>query len=120
MHIRLITLNLLLGTGLTTLAAAPTLAQAVNNADALKDFKTESTDPFSNRGGDSYGGVFDLIHKVIQGTPDNTTFQAEQQQNLDEAAVNFKALQRQRLQPNGQAQATTPALPGPVKPVVTP
>jgi hypothetical protein len=119
MHIQLITLNLLLGAGLTTLAAAPSLAQVVNNADALKDFKTESTDPFSNRGGDNYGGVFDLIHKVMQGSPDNAAFQAEQQQNLDDAATNFKALQRQRLQPTA---ATTPAAtaPTPTLPIATP
>ncbi len=118
MNIRLITLNLLLGTGLAILAAAPALAQAVNNADALKDFKTESTDPFSNRGGDNYGGLFDLIHKVMQGSPDSAAFQAQQDQNLDEATAAFKALQRQRLQQPAQTQATTP--PQPATPVVTP
>jgi hypothetical protein len=114
MNLRLISLNLLLGTGLATLAAAPTLAQAVNNADALKDFKTENTDPFSNRGGDGSNGVFDLIHRVMQGTPDTAAFQAQQQQNLDDAAAAFKEMQRQRLQPAAQPPTAPPA------PVATP
>jgi hypothetical protein len=119
MNIKLIGLNLVMGVGFATLVAAPTMAQAVNNADALKDFKTESTDPFSNRGGDNYGSMFDLMHRIMQGSPDSEAFKAQQQENLDSAAANFKELQRQRLlQQNASGQqANTPS---PTTPVVTP
>ena len=107
--IRLIAINLLVGAGLAILSATSAGAQAVNNADALKDFKTESTDPFSNRSGDNYGGVFDLIHRVMQGTPDAAAFESQQDQNLDDAAIAFKAMQRQRLAQPAPAQATPTA-----------
>jgi hypothetical protein len=113
MNIKLVAFNLLVGAGLASIVAAPVMAQSANSADALKDFKTESSDPFSNRGGDSYNGIFDLIHRVMQGSPDSATFQAQQQQNLDDAAAAFKQMQKQRLEAQ-QPQATSPA------PVVTP
>ena len=78
----------------------PSLAQnsgGANSIQPLQDFQTQdSRDPFSNRGNGM--GVLDLIHRARLGTLRNMDeFTSEQRQNLNDAAAEFRAKQRQSL-----------------------
>lgn len=83
--------------------------------EPLQDFDSEqNTDPFSSKDdGNGFGGVFDLMHRAQMGSMLNSDELSNQQnENLDAAAAQFRARQRQRLQ--GQQQAT------PANPATTP
>ncbi|WP_449417444.1 hypothetical protein [Phormidium nigroviride] len=71
---------------------------AQNSAQPLQDFQTQdSTDPFSGRGNGM--GIFDLIHRSRLGTLRNMDeFSSEQQQNLNDAAAEFREKQRLLLE----------------------
>ncbi len=101
-------LNILIGLGMASLIARPSIAQ-VTNVDPFKDTQSKDglSDIFSNRNDGSTTGVLDLIQRVIRGGTNSGDFQAEQQQNLDDAAARFKAQQRQRIQ--GQPSSVAPA-----------
>jgi uncharacterized protein HemX len=78
----------------------PTWAQnssGANSAAPLQDLQTQdNTDPFSTRGG---MGVLDLIHRSQLGVSRNMNeFQSEQRQNLNDAAAEFRAKQKQLLE----------------------
>lgn len=78
----------------------PTWAQnssGSNSAAPLQDLQTQdNTDPFSSRGG---MGVLDLIHRSQLGVSrDLNEFSLEQHQNLNDAAAEFRAKQRQLLE----------------------
>jgi hypothetical protein len=78
----------------------PTWAQnssGANSAAPLQDLQTQdNTDPFSSRGG---MGVLDLIHRSQLGVSrDLNEFSLEQRQNLNDAAAEFRAKQRQLLE----------------------
>jgi len=78
----------------------PTWAQnssGSNSAAPLQDLQTQdNTDPFSSRGG---MGVLDLIHRSQLGTGRNMDeFRWEQRKNLNDAAAEFRAKQRQLLE----------------------
>lgn len=92
-----------------------TWAQATP-VNPLEDFdpQANSDDPFSTgKEQDSFGGVYDLIHRAQRGNIRSIQdFSTEQNENLDAAAAEFRARQRQRIQ--GQGQATQ------VNPVTTP
>ena len=93
----------------------PSWADTASEANPLKDFERQSTnDPFAvDTEQDSFGGVYDLIHRAQRGNIRSADdFSTEQNQSLDEAAAGFRAKQRQLIQ--GQPQAT------PVNPVSTP
>lgn len=68
----------------------------------LEDLQTQDNrDPFSSRGNGQMGGVMDLIHNAMLGPSKSMAdFSAEQQENLDDAAAQFRSQQQQRL--NGQ------------------
>lgn len=76
-----------------------TLAQSLET-DPSQDYQRQNgADPFSGGSTGQTFSPFDLIHRANLGSdrdPDEVS--AEQQQNLDSAAAEFKALQRQRLQ----------------------
>jgi len=73
----------------------------------------ENSDPFSGTSEQSTFGIFDLIHRATLGNNRSVAdYTAEQDQNLDNAAAQFRTLQRQRIL--GQQQAT------PANPVATP
>ncbi len=103
-------LNLLIGLGMASLIARPSIAQ-VTNVDPFSDTQSKDglSDIFSNRN-DSSGAstsVLNLIQRLTTGGTNAADFQAQQQQNLDDAAAQFKAQQRQRIQ--GQPSSVTPA-----------
>ncbi len=102
-----VTLNLLIGLGMASLMARPSIAQ-VTNVDPFKDTQSRDglSDIFSNRNDGSTNGVFDLIQRVIRGGTNSGDFQAQQQQNLDDATAQFRAQQRQRIQ--GQQPQAVP------------
>ncbi len=91
-----------------------TLAQVngSSSANPLQDFQTkDSSDPFSDRGGGL--NVLDLIHRSQLGNLRSLEdFSAEQHQNLNDAAAEFRAKQRQLLQqqstPAAQTEGVTP------------
>jgi hypothetical protein len=91
------------------LMAQPSLAQ-LNTVDSYSggDVNQNNTDPFS-RGGGSGFNMFDLIHQANFGT---FNWNAEQQnQQLDEAALEFRRRQERELQNNGQLGTTPQNLP---------
>ena len=92
-------LHLLLGASLAALIAQPSIAQ-VTNVDPFKDTQSKDglSDIFSNRNDGSSSGVFELMQRIIRGGTNPADFQAQQQQNLDDAAAQFRAQQRQRIQ----------------------
>lgn len=72
----------------------------------------QNSDPFSGNSEQDSFGVFDLIHRATLGSNrSQNEYSSEQNQNIDTAAAQFRALQRQRI--SGQ-QAT------PANPVATP
>ena len=101
-------LNLLIGLGMASLIARPSIAQ-VTNIDPFKDTQSKDglSDIFSNRNDGSTTGVFDLIQRIVRGGTNPADFQEQQQQNLDDAAAQFRAQQRQRIQ--GQQPQTVPS-----------
>ncbi|MEG4027928.1 MULTISPECIES: hypothetical protein [unclassified Microcoleus] len=84
-------------------------ASGLNNAQPLQDFQTQdNTDPFSGRSSGS--GIFDLIHRSkLGGGRSMEEFNSEQQQNLNDAAAEFRNKQRLLLEkqavPSGGAIA---------------
>lgn len=93
------------------LGVAPNvLAQMTPTADPLKDIQNSEAgnDPFSNRGGNATSGMMDLIHRAMQGqSKSSEEYSAEQRENLDSAASEFRRLQQERLR---QTPSTTPAV----------
>ncbi|MEG3922756.1 MULTISPECIES: hypothetical protein [unclassified Microcoleus] len=73
-------------------------ASGLNNAQPLQDFQTQdNTDPFSGRSSGS--GIFDLIHRSkLGGGRSMEEFNSEQQQNLNDAAAEFRNKQRLLLE----------------------
>jgi len=95
--------------GATQIASAQT-----TNAPPLVGTQNESNDPFSNRGGNQSTGVFDIIHRAMQGgSVSSDDFRTQQKDNLDSATADFRAQQQERLRKQQQQQATseTPATP---------
>jgi hypothetical protein len=105
----------LMGLGIVAIAQ-PTFAQTAPAAtvDPFKD--TQSGDALSNlfnNSSDSSGattGVFDLIQRITNGT-NQGDFRAQQQQNLDDAAAQFRAQQQKLLRQQPIAPASTQAVP---------
>lgn len=92
------------------------LAQSLDS-DPSQNFPTQdSTSPFSGSNGSSGFNPLDLIHRANLGSDrDMDEVTAEQQQNLDDAAAQFRAEQRKRMQlqqnlavPNNPANPVTP------------
>lgn len=107
-----------IGVGLAlSLTVSPATAQSTSGAGALGNIN-QNKDPFSNPSGSTTGvnGIFDLIHQATLGAGKNSEeFRAEQVENLDEAAQDFRAKQKMRLeqaQPVTEAKPTTPASSG--------
>jgi hypothetical protein len=106
-----VTLNLFIGLGIVALAQ-PSLAQTANPNTTVDPFQdTQSGDAltnlFNNRndGSGATSGVFDLIQRITGGSS-QVDFQAQQQQNLDDAAAQFRAQQQLLLRQQQPAPAT--------------
>lgn len=101
---------------LPALLAQATLAQTAPTVQPLEDFKPNDggSDPFSNRSG-SASSLFDLMHRVtLSNGRSIEDFSSEQQQNLNDAAAQFRQEQLKRL----KQQPVQPT--GVMPPVVTP
>lgn len=93
----------LMSLGAACVTVQPASAQATNpqvtNVDPFAD--TQSSDGlsnlFSNRNDNSTSSVFDLLQRVMSGGTNQADFQAQQQQNLNDAAAEFRAKQQQLL-----------------------
>jgi hypothetical protein len=107
-----IALGLLVGVALIPcLLPQATLAQTAGAVQPLEDFQTKDggSDIFSDRSGNGASGLFDLMHRAaFGGMRSADDFGAEQQQNLNDAAAQFRAQQLQRLK---QPQNTPGSLP---------
>jgi hypothetical protein len=108
-------LSLLAGLGIAIAAAQPGFAQ--NSADLLKDPNQGDSlnNLFNNRGDGSNSAIFDLIQRISNPTLDPAAFRQQQRENLNSAAAEFRAKQRQLLQQQGQPQVApvTPVQPKP-------
>lgn len=106
-------LGVVAGIGLATFGfSQASLAQVSTSAQPLQDFQNQDqpADPFSNRGNNQINGVMDMIHRAVLGpsrSPEE--FNAEQQENLNSAAAEFRARQMERLRGQTPAATTTPA-----------
>ncbi len=102
-------LGFLLGLGMVVGVAPLTLAQtSAQPANPLQDLQTQdSSDPFSNRGNGQMNGIFDIVHRAMQGGRSLDEFSSEQKESLDDATAQFRAKQRQQLQSGGSQSATT-------------
>ncbi|BAY10505.1 hypothetical protein [Calothrix sp. NIES-2098] len=92
------------------LMAQPSLAQ-LNTVDSYPggdSNQNNNVDPFSRNGGSDFN-MFNLIHQANFGT---LNWNAEQQnQQLDEATLEFKKRQQQAIQNGGKLGTTPQALP---------
>lgn len=87
-----------------------TWAQATR-VNPLEDFENQdnSSDPFSSGKEQDSLGVFDLIHRATLGNNRSLQdYSAEQNENLNDAAAQFRARQRLRIQGQGQASEVNP------------
>ena len=102
-------LGLLVGVALAPgLLPQATLAQTAGTVQPLEDFQNKDggTDLFSDRSGNGASSLFNLMHRAaFSGMRSADDYGAEQQQNLNDAAAQFRALQLKRL----KQQPTTPA-----------
>lgn len=97
-----LTLGLLAGiTAVPLVLIQPTLAQ-FTNSQPLQDWDNqESRDPFSGKtdGGGASFSVMEMIHRANLGSSRTLgEFAEEQNENLDDAAAQFRRQQRERLQ----------------------
>jgi hypothetical protein len=95
-------------------------AQTVEPTNPLADFQSQSnSDPFS---GDSQKGMFDLMHRAMQGDVQSAaTFSANQQSSLNDATAAFRAkqqllLKQRQAKSNPQSGAVAPSVPMVVNP----
>lgn len=106
-------LTFLMSFGAAGVLAQPTVAQVTNpqvtNVDPFAD--TQANDGlsglFNNRNDGSTSSVFDLMQRIMSGGANSADFQAQQQQNLNDAAAEFRAKQQQLLR-GQQGVAPTP------------
>ncbi|MBW4561091.1 MAG: hypothetical protein KME32_07995 [Mojavia pulchra JT2-VF2] len=92
------------------LMAQPSLAQlnTVDSFPGADSNQNNNVDPFS-RGGNSDFNMFDLIHRANFGTLNWNSQQQNQQ--LDEAALEFRKRQQQAIQNAGQQPQVNQSLP---------
>lgn len=95
--------------------ASPVLAQnQTGSSQTVQDFITkDTTDPFSASGGAGVTpGLFDIVHRAMQGGPSQEEFTTGQAESLDAATADFRTRQQQLLKNQQQtppgAAATTP------------
>lgn len=90
----------------------PQNAQAQStDVNPLQDFQPQQGDPFSSRNDDPTGSLFDLIHRAQLGNSRSAEeFNADKNQNLNDAAAEFRKKQQQRIQtPTPENTVNTPA-----------
>ncbi|MBD1860476.1 MULTISPECIES: hypothetical protein [Trichocoleus] len=107
-------LGLLLGVALAPcLLPQATSAQTAGAVQPLEDFQNKDggTDLFSDRSGNGASSLFDLMHRAaFGGMRSADDYGTEQQQNLNDAAAQFRAIQLQRLKQQ-KGPASRPSAP---------
>ena len=95
----------------------PQLAKAQStDVNPLQDFQPQQGDPFSSRNDNPTGSLFDLIHRAQLGNSRSAEeFNTDKNQSLNDAAMEFRKKQQQRIQAPSQAATventtTTPSL----------
>ncbi|MGV0024887.1 hypothetical protein [Phormidesmis priestleyi] len=113
----------LMGLGMMAIAQ-PTFAQTAPAETTVDPFKdTQSSDALSNLfnnrsdGSGATTSVLDLIQRITGGT-NQGDFQAQQQQNLDDAAAQFRAKQQQLLRQQPIVPASTQVAPAVTTPAI--
>ncbi|UBF27565.1 hypothetical protein K9N68_06455 [Kovacikia minuta CCNUW1] len=91
--------------------AQETLAQTPGSkpADIFQD--PNQSDPFSSRGGNQSGSMLDIVNRAILGPSRSAQeYGEEQRESLDDAAVQFRKQQQERLQnrPSGGTETPSP------------
>ena len=104
-------LGLLVGVALAP-CLLPQAIFAQTAVQPLEDFQNKDggTDLFSDRSGNGASSLFNLMHRAaFSGMRSADDYGAEQQQNLNDAAAQFRALQLKRLkqQPSAPASSTS-------------
>lgn len=104
------------------LSSGSLLAQTAPGSQPLQDFRPqeENVDVFSGRGNQS-SGIMDIIHRANFGNIQSATdFRANSNQNVLDAAAQFRQQQLRAIQQNRPQQAipgqVTPVLPAVVTP----
>lgn len=106
----------LTGMGIVLFSQA-TIAQTSETVNPLEEFQNSdnAADPFSDRSG-SQKGVYELIHRAIQGNGRSVEdFSAEQRESLNDAASEFRRLQQERLKNEQPAATSTTPTPAPTE-----
>ena len=86
------------------------------DVNPLQDFQPQQGDPFSSRNDNPTGSLFDLIHRAQLGNSRSVEeFNTDKNQNLNDAAAEFRKKQQQRIQTPSQVgtvenTTTTPSL----------
>ena len=105
---------LFLGTalaGAVVLTGLQTSANAQATPSPLEDLRTKDSgsDFFGNGGGNPGSSMMNFIQNAILGTPRSSEeFVSDQRDNLDEATVNFRKQQQEKLRK--QTTSTSPTL----------
>jgi hypothetical protein len=99
-------LTLIAGASLAAFVApAAVLAQSNGSAVNLQNSDSPSSDPFSQGVEQNPFNMFQLIHNAQFGSL-NPEFAKEQNQQLDDAASEFRKKQQQLIERNQQSQNT--------------
>lgn len=100
-----------LATTVVGFVSLPTMAQTARPAP-LEDLQTkDGSDFFNGRGNGQTGGVMNFIQNAIIGTPRSMDeFTAEQKENFNDAAAQFRKRQAEQIrQQQTQNSPTSPA-----------
>jgi hypothetical protein len=107
------TLGLAVGLTLLSFSALSAQAQTANTVQPLQDFKPNDSgsDIFNNRGG-GQSNFMNFIQNAIQGSNARPADEvaSEQQQNLNDAAAQFRARQSELLRKPKPAPSLAPEL----------
>lgn len=104
-------LGTVVGIGVISLLLPQITWAQTTRVNPLEDFENQdnNSDPFSSGKEQDSLGVFDLIHRATLGNNRSLQdYSAEQNQNLNDAAAQFRTRQRQRIQGQGQASEVNP------------
>jgi hypothetical protein len=95
-------------------ASQPAIAQTTSDSGALPGLGSsdQTATPFSGSS-DTFGAMFDLMHKMQQGSiRSQSEFSQDQQNSIGTAANDFRTRQMQLLHQQGQAGTANSTLPG--------
>lgn len=98
----------------TCLTARMGVAVAQEGADPLDANNERTSDPFSGGSSGQYSSFFDMMHRVQLGNIRSVSeFSQDQQQNIGNAAQDFRTRQREMLQQSTQPNPAAPVSPNP-------